>query len=202
MYSVIFIFTIYSFLGWLFETIMKSIRDKKFVNSGFLYGPFCPIYGFGAMLIILGSESAIMSGMPWMVKILLSIVIATVVEYTAAVFLEKIFGTSWWDYSKEPLNIHGKVCLRFSVLWGVFGYLLLAYIHPFVMTSLHQAETMQHPLYAMIIITYFGLDFAITLQGLLNIDRYRVMSRLEKAFPKLNRRKIGSIYEQIKKKIQ
>lgn len=200
MYSIVFIFTIYSFIGWFFEVILKSVRDKKFVNSGFLYGPFCPIYGFGAIFILLANEAMGMIQMTWTAKVLISIVVATVIEYLAAVFLEKIFGTSWWDYSKEPFNIHGRVCLRFSMLWGVFGYLLLTYIHPSVMTGLQQIQV-EHPFYMMIIITYFGLDFVVTLQGLLNVDRYQVLNRLEMAFPKLNRKNLKGIYELFKKKI-
>lgn len=164
MYSIVFIFTFYAFLGWLFESAMKTIRDKKWVNSGFLFGPFTPIYGFGALMILAVGE---LSFGHWWLQILLSMAVATILEYGTAIILERFFHKKWWDYSHEFLNYKGRVCIRFSLIWGVFGFLLLNFIHPSVMASITWHPMMSMELGATIIVGYFAIDVAATIGRLL-----------------------------------
>lgn len=129
-------FFIYSFAGWILETVYASVRKKKFVNRGFLRGPFCPVYGFGSIIIILSSawvdnSLAAAPGIHFLaVKILVAAILATVLEYFTGYALEKLFGCKWWDYSENFLNLQGKVCLKFSLLWGLLAYILTEIIHP------------------------------------------------------------------------
>lgn len=120
---------IYSFFGWLLESTFKSINQKQFVNSGFLFGPVCPIYGIGALIMLLCLEGL-------KNKIILLFFVAFIVlsiwEYIVGFLLEKIFKTKYWDYSNYKFNIHGRVCLRNSIYWGILGVVFIKYIHPFV----------------------------------------------------------------------
>ena len=127
--KILLYFAIYSFLGWCVESIYKSILDKKLVNSGFLYGPFCPIYAFGAIIMAL-----ILTKLPNNVFIIFisSTILLTVWEYIVGVLLEKIFKTKYWDYSHLKFNINGRVCLKNSIYWGLLGVAFTFVIHPFI----------------------------------------------------------------------
>lgn len=122
-------FIIYSFFGWVLESIFKSILQRKLVNSGFLYGPVCPIYGFGAIIILLFlntfKDNIVM-------LFIAGVIVLSVWEYIVGVILEKRFNTKYWDYSENFLNIKGRVCLMNSFFWGVLGVIFTIYIHPFI----------------------------------------------------------------------
>lgn len=126
-------FIIYSFFGWILESVIKTVVQKKFVNSGFLYGPFCPIYGFGAVIMLLFLNS-------FKDNIILLFIIAFFVlsiwEYIVGWLLEKIFKTKYWDYSEYKFNIHGRVCLLNSIFWGALGVVFINYIHPFIIKKI------------------------------------------------------------------
>lgn len=123
---IILYIIIYSFLGWCLESIYKTIILKKPVNSGFLYGPFCPMYGIGAIImILLGNLSNSIIGI-----FLIAFIVFSVWEYIVAVILEKLFKTRYWDYSDLKFNIQGRVCLKNSIYWGILGVLLIFIIQP------------------------------------------------------------------------
>lgn len=127
-------FSIYSFCGWIMETAFASVKAKKFVNRGFLSGCFCPIYGFGAILIIQSSKiigTAIEDYSTSLItNIFLSIFFVTLLEFITGALLEKIFNCKWWDYSSKPFNIKGYICIRYSILWGLLSLLLVQIVHP------------------------------------------------------------------------
>lgn len=127
-YKIIFYFIIYSFLGWCLESIYKTIIFKKPTNSGFLYGPFCPMYGIGAILMIWAGQ---LSNNP-IVIFIMAFLIFSVWEYLVAVIIEKLFKTKYWDYSKLKFNLQGRVCLKNSLYWGILGVLLIYIIQPVI----------------------------------------------------------------------
>ncbi len=121
-------FVIYSVLGWVYETAICSICRRKFVNRGFLNGPYCPIYGCGALLVIL-----LFGRMTNPVLLfLLSALVTCSLEYLTSYGMEKLFHARWWDYSKRPFNIHGRVCLLGAVIFGALSVLIVLYVHPLV----------------------------------------------------------------------
>lgn len=122
-------FIIYSFLGWCIESVFKSFCEKKFVNSGFLYGPFCPIYGYGAIIMYIFLDDV--KSKPF-ITFCLGFVVLSIWEYAVGVFLEKVFHRKYWDYSKNKFNLQGRVCLLNSVFWGILGVLFIDVIHPFI----------------------------------------------------------------------
>lgn len=122
-------FLLYSFFGWCIESAYKSICEKRLVNSGFLYGPFCPIYGYGAIIMYIFLEDV--SSKPF-ITFCLGFVVLSIWEYLVGVFLEKVFHRTYWDYSNNKFNLQGRVCLLNSIFWGVLGVLFIDVIHPFV----------------------------------------------------------------------
>ena len=128
LYFIIY-FVLYSFAGWVLESVSKSIMQRKLVNSGFLIGPICPIYGLGAIIMILCLNP--LKEMPVLLFIS-AFFILSVWEYVVGVILEKLFKTKYWDYSHLKFNIQGRVCLKNSIYWGVLGLVFICFINPFV----------------------------------------------------------------------
>ena len=123
-------FFIYAFIGWVVEVSYHAVTKGKFINRGFLAGPYCPIYGFGAISVIYFLTDIAEKNK--LVLFLGSMFIATLIEFVAGFLLEKIFHERWWDYSDRKLNIGGYVCLEFSVIWGMFCFLLYEAVHPLI----------------------------------------------------------------------
>ncbi len=120
-------FFIYSFMGWLWEEIICSVSQRKLVNRGFLNGPYCPIYGSGALLYIILMQFTTNP----IELFFLGGTFACVLEYITSYTMEKIFHARWWDYSKQVCNINGRVCLSGFIAFGVFA-VIMPYIHGFV----------------------------------------------------------------------
>jgi len=127
--NIFYFFVFYSFLGWLIESTFVSISQKRFVNRGFLDGPFCPIYGFGALTIIL---FVFPFHRQFLLFFLMSILVTSFIEYFTSWFFEKFFNVSWWNYSNKPLNINGRICLENCLYWGILSVLVLSFIHPYI----------------------------------------------------------------------
>lgn len=160
-------FIIYSFLGWVIESLFKSILEKKWVNSGFLYGPFCPIYGFGAgiMLIFLKPfENNII------VLFFAAFFILSIWEYIAGWLLEKKFNTKYWDYTDNFLNINGRVCLLNSTFWGILGVLFTKIIHPCTSNFIEGLSFQTIIIADLILATFIFIDAIITTINIKSFD--------------------------------
>ncbi|MEQ8199925.1 MAG: putative ABC transporter permease [Syntrophomonadaceae bacterium] len=120
-------FVLYSFLGWIMETAYAAWDEGHFVNRGFLNGPFCPVYGFGMVSLVVAMQP-FLDNLPLL--FLGVVVLTSVLEYITGWFLELIFHHKWWDYSNRRFNVQGRICLRFSLYWGFGGILLLKVVHP------------------------------------------------------------------------
>jgi len=178
-------FIIYSFLGWLLESVFKTILEKKIVNSGFLHGPFCPIYGIGAIIMYIGLNN--FSEYPILVFIL-GFLILSIWEYIVGWGLEKLFNTKYWDYSKNKFNIKGRVCLMNSLFWGALGMIFTYIIHPFIESKIAYIPR-GILLYILIIVyAYLLVDAVISIIKVKNI--------------KIKVNKIQEIGETIKEKLE
>ena len=125
------LFFIYSVLGWIAETIYTSTKNKKFVNRGFLIGPYCPIYGCGAILMILYLTQYKNN---FITVFLLSVFICCFLEYITSYLMEKIFKARWWDYGDKKYNLNGRICGENALLFGIGGLLIIYIINPFIET--------------------------------------------------------------------
>ena len=117
-YTLSVIYLVYSFLGWVGETVVATIKGRRFTNRGMASGPFCFVYGTAGVLLAVGLADLRTN---WLALFAGSFLIATVVEWVTAKFLERVHHRRWWDYSGKKFNLDGYVCLQYSVLWGVLG---------------------------------------------------------------------------------
>lgn len=126
-YQLIGYFFIYSFLGWCSEVSFQALSKGKLVNRGFLNGPVCPIYGVGVVLVIWILEPLAAHGL---ILFFGSILLCSILEWITGFVLEKLFHQKWWDYSGEPFNLGGYICLRFSIMWGLACSFIVYLVHP------------------------------------------------------------------------
>ena len=123
-------FFIYAFLGWVCESIYCSIGNNKIINRGFLNGPICPVYGFGALIVIFFLDNHQDS----IIEIFMyGLILTSILEYTTGYLLETIFNTTWWDYSDEKYNLKGRVCIKNSILFGLMSVILMEVIHKIIL---------------------------------------------------------------------
>lgn len=201
------LFFIYSFLGWILEVSCKLVSDRKFINRGFLIGPYCPIYGFGTICITLFLKRYWND--PFTLFIMM-ILVCSILEYSTSYFLEKIFKTRWWDYSQRKFNINGRICLETMIPFGLLGFFIMYVSNPFILNFL--ASWPENLLYLFAIILFFAMIIdasisipimaslkqissevrtdsteKITLQVKKEIKKRNILlqKRLLKAFPKL-----------------
>lgn len=125
-------FFIYCFFGWIWESCYVSVQKHKWVNRGFLHGPLIPIYGFGALAVLI---MAIPVRDNLALVFMFGMVGATAMEYVTGAVMEKLFKVRYWDYSDMPLNLNGYICLPASLGWGGFSILLIRFIHMPVETA-------------------------------------------------------------------
>lgn len=123
-------FFIYAFIGWILEVFYKAMTRGLFVNSGFLNGPYCPVYGFGAIGVLY--FLSLVKTNNKLVLFFSSMLIATFIEYLTGFILEKLFHMKWRDYSDRILNIKGYICLEFSLIWAALCFILYEAVHPLI----------------------------------------------------------------------
>ena len=129
------IFIMFSLVGWVSEVLYVGIfHEHKFVNRGFLYGPLCPVYGFGGIVILL--LPPVLYG-TWIPLFFASMILCTTVEYFVSWFMEKLFHARWWDYSHYKFNINGRICLLNSVLFGFMGLGVIRFVYPQMLSFLN-----------------------------------------------------------------
>lgn len=117
LFSLYFmLFLIYSFAGWCIEVVNSLIVEKKFVNRGFMLGPYCPIYGYSSILMIFYLDRYTDN---ILTVFLLAVVVCSFAEYIVSYVMEKLFNARWWDYSDRSFNINGRVCLINAFLFGI-----------------------------------------------------------------------------------
>ena len=127
-YKILCYFFIYSFIGWVLETLYAFYIYGHFTPRGFLFGPICPIYGYGAIILILFMNTYKNHSIKLFVY---ASIVFSAFEYFVGFALEAIFGIVWWDYTTEFFNLNGRICAFNSVIWGIFAILFINKIHPF-----------------------------------------------------------------------
>ena len=136
-YSVsqwVLLFFLYSFCGWCWEVFLYLVKERRFVNRGFLFGPILPIYGFGAVGILLTCVPV--EGNMALVA-LVGTIAASLLEYVTGFLMEAIFHVRYWDYSERPLNVNGYICALSAATWAVFSVFIVSVVNPFVKTYIY-----------------------------------------------------------------
>ena len=123
----VMLFFAMAMLGWLMEVACKLIQFHRFINRGFLIGPYCPIYGFGSVLIVLLLERY--ADQP-VVVFFMGMLVCGTLEYATSYVMEKLFHARWWDYSGRRFNLDGRVCAGTLIPFGLLGLLLVYVLKP------------------------------------------------------------------------
>lgn len=127
--KIVIYFVIYAFIGWIGEVLFALYATHGFVNRGFLFGPICPIYGYGAIILI----TVLKDYKKKPIRLFfLAAIIFSVFEYLTDFFLQALFGIRWWDYTGFFLNLNGRITLSFSLLWGIGALIFIKFLHPFM----------------------------------------------------------------------
>ncbi|MCP4133106.1 MAG: hypothetical protein GY754_19220 [bacterium] len=132
--NVLILLPVYSFVGWCIEFVYRTVYYRKPVNPGLLKGPFLPLYGTSALVLI--EMSILFRDLSVPARILLFAAAISVIEYTVGFLTEKFYGIKLWDYDDERFNIHGRVCLKYSLLWGCLSFVFIRAIHPLTTEAL------------------------------------------------------------------
>lgn len=158
---------LYSFGGWVLESISKTIEERQLVNSGFLNGPICPIYGLGAMIM-----SFTLTGLKDnpLLLFVVSFIVLSIWEYIVGIFLEKVFKTKYWDYSHLKFNFQGRICLKNSIYWGILGVVFIRFIHPFVESQILLVEFQTLKYVNILIYSIIMVDVIFSVITVVNVD--------------------------------
>lgn len=172
LYELFWLFSVYAVLGWGLEVCFCTINTGHFVNRGFLNGPVCPIYGFGMVLVVLvltpvsGSVLALFFG---------GMVLTSAIELIGGWALKKLFHTSWWDYSDQPFNLGGYICLKFSLAWGLCVVAVMRVLQPLVSTFIGFVTGIGGGIpgfiLAALIFIAFVCDLAVTVNAVSKMNR-------------------------------
>lgn len=163
----VLLFFVYSFLGWCLEVVCKLVSDHKFVNRGFLIGPYCPIYGHGALIMTLLLNRYLNDPVTLFIMIILC---CSLLEYFTSYFLEKIFHTRWWDYSGYRFNINGRICLETMVPFGLFGLFIMYITNPFFLGLINKISTPILIFLTIILLSVYLVDNIISFKIIKNIQ--------------------------------
>ena len=158
--EIIVLFFTYSVVGWLWETFYCSIKEHHYAYRGFLFGPYCPVYGFAITTILITAEPVKNN---IILLFIVGFVVASIFEYFASLFLEKVFHMKLWDYSKLKGSIQGRVAPEISLFWGIGVVFLVRYIQPFVQRIINWEEAKAHGWLAVIIVIVMGTDMVLTM---------------------------------------
>lgn len=181
-------FFIYSFIGWVWECCFVSVRKRRWVNRGFMYGPMLPIYGFGALAVLI-STIRVRDSIPSI--FLFGMVGATLLEYVTGAVMERLFNVKYWDYSNQKFNLNGYICLTSSLGWGLFSVLLVKFVHVPIEGAVLKIPT----------IIAEGIAFVLTVAAAVDVtqsfndamDLKRILAQLEES-----KKQIRKIQEKLK----
>lgn len=178
-------FIIYSFIGWSLEVLTQLIFKKRFINRGFLLGPICPIYGYGALAIVvlIGKNANDPLGV-----FLKAILVCSILEYLTSYLMEKLFKARWWDYSNQKYNINGRICVETMLPFGLLGVFMIYIAHPFVAKVVSLLSDKVEIVLAAVFFIIYLVD---------NIVSFNVMSKIKREISSVD----GDNTELIKKRV-
>ncbi len=202
--TFIIIFFIYSFLGYCCEVFYCSVGQKRFVNRGFLYGPYLPIYGFGSLVVTILLDP--LSEYPLAVFIF-AFVLTSCLEYFTSWLLEKLFSVKLWDYSKHKVNINGRVCLLNSTLFGLLGLVAEYFVQPLIVSLLDSVPSSILHYAAMLIVAVVSSDTVLSVMKMKafkeGLERIRELRReAEERLQVLQGEGKAELAEELRKRIE
>ncbi len=174
-------FVVYAFLGWIIESTFRSLKNHRLINSGFLYGPVIPVFGFGGLIIHVLYIP--LQPLSYIAAVLVLTLLVTLLEYIAGWLMERVFGVRIWDYSNYRFNVHGRIALRYSVYWFVLTLVVIHGIKPYLNEFYTTLSATTSRAAAGGLLFYLLIDVGLSshaLRGLrLRIDEVRGKAELE-----------------------
>lgn len=183
VFQYVFYFFMYSAIGWFVESIYCSVGNKKWINRGFLKGPICPIYGTGAVVMMICIEPFSGYSEKWYVNSLivfaLGMVLCDIVEFITSVVMEKLFNARWWDYSGKRFNIQGRICLTHTIYWGLSSVIFVQLAHPHIhnLISSFITDKIRNDI-LLVVFTIFIIDLVITVRNALKFRAFSTKLQL------------------------
>lgn len=165
------LFITYSILGWIIEVVLKYIDLKKYVNRGFLIGPYLPIYGFGSILITLLLQRY---NNDTLALFLFSIAICSILEYATSFIMEKIFNARWWDYSTKLFNINGRICLETMIPFGFASVIVIKVLNPILISFYTSLNSITLLVISIIFLIVIFIDFILSTKIIISIKSLNI----------------------------
>lgn len=176
--NYVFMFFAFSAIGWTVESTYRSLGERRIINSGFLHGPMCPIYGTGGLVfhvLLVPISQPVEKRL--IAVVLLGMVAADIVEYLTSFIMEKLFHARWWDYSNNFLNIQGRICFKHTIYWGVFSFMYVYVIAPIYTWINGFIPQQARNIAVIVILVLFAFDLFMTVKDAINIQK--VMTKLD-----------------------
>lgn len=171
------LFMIYSTAGWTMEVVLKYKEHKRFIDRGFLIGPYCPIYGYGAILI---TALLYKYNSDPIVLFFMTVLTCGTLEYFTSWIMEKLFKARWWDYSKRRFNLDGRVCLGTLIPFGLFGLILTYFTNPFLINCFNKADMIVLNIIASIVFAIYIIDNIISTIIIIGFRKTTIKIGMEK----------------------
>lgn len=198
IYEILIWFLIYGVIGWIFESTLRSVAEKKFVNRGFLFGPFIPIYAFGITgfvfllnpLYVLKPYIMTLSFLPeghntiaidykYYLMIIAGMVISSILEYVVHFSMEKLFNQHWWDYTPYKFNTRGRVCFSITICWGALSIAAVKFIHPLIGKAI--SDSLPRKVGLVVIIAAYSLLLIDTIASNISASKKKKKLALEQS---------------------
>lgn len=198
-YEYIWFFFIYAFLGWILEVVFAAVNRKQFANRGFLNGPLCPMYGCGMVFLLIFFRGLLDNLFFLFIG---SFVVTSLLELLTGMFMEKLFGRKWWDYSGYKHNFGGYICLRFSLVWAAGALVFMRWVHPFLCRLIELIPGLVGRTILIVFSVCLVLDGLVTTGALLKMKRQsRRIQEFAEGINKLSGKMGGAITGVIQKRM-
>ena len=171
------LFMIYSTAGWTMEVVLKYREHKRFIDRGFLIGPYCPIYGYGSVLI---TALLYKYNSDPIVLFFMTVLTCGTLEYFTSWIMEKLFKARWWDYSKRKFNLDGRVCLGTLIPFGLFGLILTYITNPFLINCFNKADMIVLNIISSIVFAIYIIDNIISTIIIIGFRKTTIKIGMEK----------------------
>ena len=187
---------VFSVLGWIWESIYCTIKERKWQNRGLLYGPLCPIYGFGSIIALLVYDLislGIVHQLSWWITLIVGFFLSMILEYPTSYILEKLFHARWWDYSDLPLNINGRTCVITSLGFGIGAIIIMNYLIPSYEQALVIIPASIIAISCVIFVAIHSSDITLTVSHLTNFQKN--IDEMEEIFQSKMTETVDKIFE-------
>ena len=186
LYHILSWFIVYSFMGWIWESCYVSAKSKKWVNRGFVSGPFVTIYGVGAVTVYVILRPVAENILELYFA---GVAVATILEYVTGAAMERLFRVRYWDYSKHKFNLNGHICLGVSLGWGLFAVFLVKGIHLPIESLILQIPPLLGDILATILVVVMAVDVTASFNEAMDLKETLIrLSESREQIARLQRR--------------